>query len=66
MTWTPKGWWTPSASAADHMHIDLCHCSRCAADGQHNLLCEVHQDPPKPCDCARSEMPKAAPPAGAS
>jgi hypothetical protein len=61
MTWTPKGWWTPSAITPAHLRIDMCQCLRCTIDGQHNLLCEVHLDPPKVCDCARSDMPESAP-----
>lgn len=66
MTWTPKGWWTPIPAVPAHLRIEACHCSRCAIDGQHNLLCEVHQEPPKDCDCARSDKPENPAPIGTS
>jgi hypothetical protein len=44
-----------------HLYMDACQCLRCTEDGPHNVLCEVHQDPPKACDCARGDVvPKSS------
>jgi len=70
MTWTPKGWWTPTADVDAALRLgQLCDCEPCTRDGQHNPLCEVHHLPPLACDCARGETPpptSIAIPSGAS
>ncbi|MDB4980993.1 MAG: hypothetical protein JWM82_1745 [Myxococcales bacterium] len=67
MTWTPKDWWRPTAVVPASLRVGfVCDCDRCAIDGQHNPLCEIHHEPPLPCDCARGEAPPRVIPAGAS
>jgi hypothetical protein len=62
MTWTPKGWWTPISSAPVGLRLGyVCQCAGCTSDGQHNPLCEIHELPPKACDCARGEATKIPP-----
>jgi hypothetical protein len=39
----------------------VCQCAGCLSDGQHNPLCEIHELPPKACDCARGDATKIAP-----
>jgi hypothetical protein len=63
MTWTPKGWWTPTAVVPEALRVGhVCHCLHCTIDGQHNPLCDIHQEPSMPCDCARGEVVKIPPP----
>jgi hypothetical protein len=50
--WRPAGW-KSLAATPESARQRVCFCDRCVADGQHEPMCAVHEEPAEPCDCPK-------------
>lgn len=56
MTWMPKGWRSlAGGGTTDDQRARVCECDRCTQDGQHEPMCDVHWEPPRPCNCPKND-----------